>query len=149
MTKALKEFIEQRGHLLDDNSFKQLFLDAYEEALTTSEVQELHTMLLDADIIDSTQIRNECLYKVIEDKLEFIRLRHPTDLNTGGMSVAETYVIQFLRRYLNNCFGFLEGQAVQFMVENQDSLHIRLRKVTQGPAAMGAGNYSNYHIEYI
>ena len=149
MTKVLKEFIEQRGDLLDDNNFKQLFLDAYGEDLMTSEVQELHEMLLDADIIDSTQIRNECLYKVIEENLELIRLRHPTDLNTGGMSVAETYVIQFLRRYLNNCFGFLEGQAVQFMVENQGSLNIKLRKVTQGPAAMGAGIYSNYHIEYI
>ena len=149
MTKVLKEFIEKRGHLLDDNNFKQLFLDAYGESLMTSEVQDLHIMLLDADIIDSTQIRNECLYKVIEDNLEFIRLRHPTDLNTVGMSVAETYVIQFLRRYLNNCFGFSEGQAVQFMVENQDSLHIRLRKVTQGPAAMGAGIYPIYHIDYI
>ena len=149
MTKVLKEFIEQRGHLLDDNNFKQLFLEAYGEALMTAEVQELHEMLLDADIIDSTEIRNELLYKVIEENLEFIRLRHPTDLNTGGMTVAETYVIQFLRRYLNNCFGFLEGQAVQFMVENQDSLNIKLRKVTQGPTAMGAGMYSNYHIEYI
>lgn len=149
MTKALKEFIEQRGHLLDDNNFRQLFLEACGESLMTSEVQELHQMLLDADIIDSTQIRNDCLYKVIEENLEFIRLRHPTDLNTGGMSIAETYVIQFLRRYLNNCFGFLEGQAVQFMVENQNSLNIKLRKVTQGPAAMGAGNYPNYHIEYI
>ena len=88
-------------------------------------------------------------YKVIEENLEFIRLRHPTDLNTGGMSVAETYVVQFLRRYLNNCFGFLEGQAVQFMVENQKSLNIKLRKVTQGPAAFGQGAYPNYHIEYI
>ena len=149
MTKVLKEFIEERGHLLDDNNFKQLFLDAYGEALMTSEVQELHEMLLDADIIDSTEIRNECLYKVIEENLEFIRLRHPTDLNTGGMSVAETYVIQFLRRYLNNCVGFLEGQAVQFMVENQKSLNIKLRKVTQGPAAFGQGPYLNYHIEYI
>ena len=149
MTRALKEFIEKRAYLLDDDNFRQLFLEAYGEALMTSEVQELHEMLLDADIIDSTQIRNECLYKVIEENLEFIRLRHPTDLNTSGMSVAETYVIQFLRRYLNNCFGFLEGQAVQFMVENQDSLNIKLRKVTHGPAAMGAGIYSNYHIEYI
>lgn len=149
MTKALKEFIEQRGHLLDDNNFKQLFLDAYDESLMTSEVQELHEMLLDADIIDSTQIRNECLYEIIEENLEFIRLRHPTDLNTVGMSVAETYVIQFLRRYLNNCFGFLEGQAVQFMVENQKGLNIKLRKVTQGPAAFGQGSYPNYHIEYI
>lgn len=149
MTRTLKEFIEQRAHLLDDNNFKQLFLDAYGEALTTSEVQDLHIMLLDADIIDSTQIRNECLYKVIEENLEIIRLRHPVDLNTIGMSVAETYVIQFLRRYLNNCFGFLEGQAVQFMVENQKSLHIKLRKVTQGPAAFSQGPYDNYHIEYI
>ena len=128
MTKVLKEFIEQRGNLLDDNNFKQLFLDAYGEDLMTSEVQELHEMLLGADIIDSTQIRKECLYKVIEENLKLIRLRHPTDLNTSEMSVAETYVIQFLRRYLNNCFGFLEGQAVQFMVENQDSLNIKLRK---------------------
>jgi hypothetical protein len=149
MTNTLKEFIEKRVHLLDENNFRQLFLEAYGESLMTSEVQELHNMLLESDIIDSTEIRNECLYKVIEENLEFIRLRHPTDLNTRGMSVAETYVIQFLRRYLNNCFGFLEGQAVQFMVENQDSLNIRLRKVTQGPAAMGAGMYSNYHIEYI
>ena len=50
MTKVLKEFIEQRGNLLDDNNFKQLFLDAYGEDLMTSEVQELHEMLLDADI---------------------------------------------------------------------------------------------------
>lgn len=149
MTKVLKEFIEQHVHLIDDNNFKQLFLDAYDESLMTSEVEELHIMLLDADVIDSTQIRNDLLYDMIEENLEFIRLRHPTDLNTNNMSIAETYVVQFLRRYLNNCFGFLEGQAVRFMVENQKSLNIKLRKVTQGPAALGQGPYANYHIEYI
>lgn len=146
MTKFLKEFIEQHAHLLDDNNFKQLFREAYDEALTTSEMQELHIMLFDADIIDSTQIRNDCLYEVIEENLESIRLKHPTDLNTGEMRIAESYVIQFLRTYLNNCFGFLEGEAVQFMVENQDSLNIRLIPTQR---VSGQSGIINYHIEYI
>lgn len=146
MTKDLKEFIEKRGHLLDDNNFKQLFLDAYGEALMTSEVQELHQMLLDADIIDSTQIRNELLYKVIEENLELIRLRHPVDLNTGGMRVVETNAVQFLRHFLNNAFGFYEGEALELMRDNQKNLHIRLIPTDK---VSGQGGYINYHIEYI
>lgn len=146
MTKALKEFIEQRGHLLDDNNFKQLFLDAYGEALMTSEVQELHNMLLEANIIDSTQIRNELLYKIIEDNLEIIRLRHPVDLNTGEMLVIETNAVQFLRHFLNNTFGFYEGEALELMRDNQKNLHIKLTPTAKVP---GQGGYINYHIEYI
>lgn len=146
MTKDLKEFIEKRGHLLDDNNFKQLFLEAYGEALTTAEVQELHNMLLEADIIDSTQIRNECLYKVIEENLELIRLRHPTDLNTGEMLVRETNAVVFLQYYLNNTFGFTELEALEFMRDNQKTLDIRL---TPTQKVSGQAGFINYHIEYI
>lgn len=146
MTKALKEFIEQRGHLLDDNNFKQLFLDAYGEALMTSEVQELHEMLLEADIVDSTQIRNELLYKVIEETLELIRLRHPTDLNTDEMAYSEVNAARFLRHYLNNTFGFYEGEALRFMWDNQENLDIKL---TPTDKISGQGGFVNYHIEYI
>ena len=146
MTRALKEFIEKRAHLLDDNNFRQLFLEAYGEALMTSEVQELHKMLLEADIIDSTQIRTDLLYKIIEDNLEIIRLRHPVDLNTGKMLVIETNAVQFLRRFLNNTFGFTELEALEFMRDNQKSLHIRLTPTHKVP---GQGGHINYHIEYI
>ena len=146
MTRVLKEFIEKRAHLLDDDNFKQLFLEAYEEALMTSEVQELHRMLLEADIIDSTQIRNELLYKVIEENLEFVRLRHPVDLNTGEMLVRETNAIAFLRYFLNNTFGFYEGEVLEFLRDNQASLHIKLTPTDRQP---GQGGYTNYHIEYI
>lgn len=144
MTKVLKDFIEQRGHLLDDNNFKQLFLDAYDELLMTSEVHELHEMLLDAGIIDSTEIRNELLYKVIEEKLEMIRLRHPTDLNTEEMLIIETYVLQFLRRYLNNTFGFSEHEAVDLIRDNQAALHIKLEQCSGYTSGV-----QNYRIEYI
>jgi hypothetical protein len=146
MTKALKEFIEKRGQLLDDNNFKQLFLDAYGECLMTSEVQELHNMLLEADIIDSTQIRSELLYKLIEDNLEIIRLRHPVDLNTGEMLVIETNAVKFLRYFLNNTFGFTELEALEFMRDNQKSLDIRL---TPTQKVSGQAGFTNYHIEYI
>ena len=146
MTKALKEFIEKRGHLLDDNNFRQLFLEAYGECLMPSEVQELHNMLLEADIIDSTQIRNELLYKLIEDNLEIIRLRHPVDLNTGEMLVIETNAAQFLRHFLKNTFGFTELEALEFMRDNQKSLDIRL---TPTQKVSGQAGFINYHIEYI
>ncbi len=146
MTIVLKEFIEQRGHLLDDNNFRQLFLEAYGEALMTSEVQELHYMLLEADIIDSTQIRNELLYKVIEENLEIIRLRHPTDLNSEDMAYSEVNAARFLRHYLNNTFGFYEGEALQFMWDNQENLDIKL---TPTDKISGQGGFINYHIEYI
>lgn len=146
MTKDLKEFIEKRSHLLDDNNFRQLFLEAYGEALMTSEVQELHNMLLEADIIDSTQIRNELLYKVIEENLELIRLRHPVDLNTAEMLVRETNAVAFLRYFLNNTFGFTELEALEFMRDNQKSLDIRL---TPTQKASGQAGFVNYHIEYI
>ena len=146
MTRVLKEFIEKHAHLLDDDNFKQLFLEAYGEALMTSEVQELHNMLLEADIIDSTQLRSELLYKLIEDNLEIIRLRHPTDLNAGGMLVIETNAVQFLRRFLNNTFGFTELEALEFMRDNQKSLNIRLTPTQKAP---GQAGFINYHIEYI
>ena len=146
MTNDLKNFIEQRAKLLDDNNFGQLFLEAYGESLMTSEVQELHKMLLEADIIDSTQIRNELLYKVIEENLEHIRLRHPVDLNTGEMLVRETNAVAFLRFYLNNTFGFYEGEVLEFLRDNQASLHIKLTPTDRHP---GQGGYTNYHIEYI
>ena len=146
MTKALKEFIEKRAHLLDDNNFRQLFLEAYGEALMTSEVQELHKMLLEAGIIDSTQIRNELLYKLNEDNLEIIRLKHPVDLNTEEMLVIETNAVQFLRNFLNNTFGFYEGEALELMRDNQKNLHIKL---TPTQRVSGQGGYINYHIEYI
>ena len=146
MTKVLKEFIEQRGHLLDDNNFMQLFLEAYGEALMTSEVQELHNMLLEADIIDSRQIRSELLYKVIEENLELIRLRHPTDLNTAEMAYSEVNAARFLRHYLNNTFGFTELEALEFMRDNQKSLDIRL---TPTEKVSGQAGFINYHIEYI
>lgn len=146
MTKFLKEFIEQHAHLLDDSNFRQLFLDAYDEALTTGEVRELHGMLLEADIIDSTQIRNELLYKTIEENLEIIRLRHPVDLNSDNMKVVETNAVGFLRTFLNNCFGFYEGEAVQFMWDNQSDLDIKLTPTNR---ASGQAGFTNYHIEYI
>lgn len=146
MTKVLKEFIEKRGHLLDDNNFRQLFLEAYGECLLTSEVQELHNMLLEAGIIDSTQIRSELLYKLIEDNLEIIRLKHPVDLNTGEMLVIETNAVKFLRYFLNNTFGFYEGEALQFMWDNQENLDIKLTPTNR---ATGQAGFTNYHIEYI
>ena len=146
MTKALKEFIEKRGHLLDDNNFKQLFLEAYGECLMTTEVQELHNMLLEADIIDSSQIRSELLYKLLEDNLEIIRLRHPVDLNTGEMRAVEVNAVKFLRYFLNNTFGFTELEALEFMRDNQNSLHIKL---TPTQKVSGQAGFINYHIEYI
>lgn len=145
MTNFLKEFIEQRAHLLDDNNFRQLFIEAYGEALTTAEVQELHRMLFEADIIDSTQIRNELLYKTIEENLEIIRLRHPVDLNSSDMKVSEVNAARFLRTYLNNTFGFTELEALEFMRDNQKSLNIRLIPTTR----VGQSGIINYHIEYI
>lgn len=146
MTRVLKEFIEKRGHLLDANNFRQLFLEAYGESLITSEVQELHKMLLEADIIDSTQIRNELLYKVIEENLEIVRLRHPTDLNSDEMAYSEVSASRFLRHYLNNTFGFNELEALEFMRDNQESLHIKL---TPTQKVLGQAGFINYHIEYI
>ena len=146
MTQDLKKFIEERVHLLNAGDFRQLFMEAYRESLMTSEVQELHNMLLEADIIDSTQIRSELLYKLIEDNLEIIRLQHPVELNTGEMLTIETNAVKFLRYFLNNTFGFSESEALEFMRDNQKSLNIRL---TPTQKVSGQAGFTNYHIEYI
>ena len=142
MTNELKSFIEKNVKLIDDNNWRQLFINAYEDALMTSEVLELHNILLEANITDSTSLRNDLLYEYIADNINFVRdkyLKNAADPN--DMRVVDSYVVQFLRRYLNNTFGVPEQEAVQFIWYNQTPLGIRLEPTEKTNGQYGIKNY--------
>ena len=146
MTRFLKELIEKHVNLIDNNNWRQLFIEAYDEALTTAEVLELHNMLLEADIVDSTQIRNDLLYEYISENINFVRdkyLKNAADPN--DMKVADAYAAQFLRVYLNNTFGFLQDAVLYFMWANQQALGITLEPVD---GQHGQSGIINYKIHY-
>ena len=67
MTNTLKGFIEINIELIDNNNWRQLFINAYDNALMTAEVLDLHNILLEADIFDSTNVRNELLFDHIKE----------------------------------------------------------------------------------
>ena len=100
-------------------------------------------MLLTSGIVDSTDIRNELLFEYLKMTLDFVRLKYK--VNPDDIRVIDTYAAQLLRHYLNNTFGFYEGQALQFMWENQRALGVTLDKASRAP---GQGNIDNYLIHY-
>lgn len=146
MTRFLKDLIEQNVDLIDTNNWRQLFIEAYNEALTTAEVLELHNMLLEAGIVDSTQIRNDLLYEYISENINFVRdkyLKNAADPN--DMKISDSYAAQFLRTYLNNTFGFTELEALNFMWDTQKSLGIKL---SINDRKAGQLSIVNYRIHY-
>lgn len=143
MTNALKEFIEHNIDLIDNNEWKKLFIKAYDECLLTSEVQDLHHMLLTLRIVDSTNIRNELLFEYLNMHLDFVRSKYK--VTPDDIRVIDTYAVQFLRYYMNNTFGFYEGQVLQYMWENQKELGIMLEKASRAP---GQGSIDNYMIHF-
>ena len=143
MTNGLKEFIEHNIDLIDSNDWEKLFIKAYDEYLMTLEVRDLHDMLLTSGIVDSTDIRNELLFEYLKMALDFVRSKYK--VNRDDIRVQDTYAAQFLRHYLNNTFGFYEGQALQFMWENQRALGVTLEKASRAP---GQGSIDNYMIHY-
>ena len=146
MTNVLKEFIETNIELIDANNWRKLFINAYEEALMTSEVLELHNILMESDIIDSTSIRNELLYEYIAENINFIRdkyLKNAADPNE--MRVVDCYAAQFLRAYLNNTFGIPEQEALEFMRDNQRALGITMEPTDKTNGQRGITNYKIYY----
>lgn len=146
MTNGLKEFIEHNIDLVDNSDWKKLFIEAYDDALTTAEVLELHNILFEADIVDSTLIRNELLFEHIKSNLDFVRDKYKFNAaDPNNMTVADTYAAQFLRVYLNNTFGFPEREALEFMRDNQQALGITLEPVDR---TRGQHMLTNYKIHY-
>ena len=146
MTKFLKHLIEKHVNLIDSNNWRQLFIEAYDDALTTAEVIELHNMLLEADIVDSTPVRNELLFEHIKLNLDFVRDKYRLDgADPDNMTVADSYAAQFLRVYMNNTFGFSERETLDFMWDNQKALGITLEPVNR---TVGQHMITNYKIHY-
>ena len=143
MTNILKQFVEKNIELIDDNNWRQLFINAYDEALMTSEVRGLHNMLLTSGIVDSTDIRNDLLFEYLKKTLDSVKSRYRDNPNNIG--VIDTYAAELLRHYLNNTFGFYESEALQFIWKNQRALGVTLEKASRAP---GQGSISNYMIHY-
>ena len=138
MTNVLKKFVEDHIDLIESNNYRKLFMLAYEDALLTSEVLDLHNMLLDAGIYDSTSLRNDLLYEVLKENFDFAR-KHKDDPR-----VCDKFLIQFLRQYLTNTFGFTERETIEFVLYNQAPLKIKLGSMRQ----FGQSGIFNYTITY-
>ena len=91
----------------------------------------------ESGVFDSTQLRNDLLYELIEENLNIAK--------NQDAAVKNRYVVQFLRYYLNNTFGFYEGEAIQMMYDNQRNLGILL---TPANRVAGQGGFVNYLITF-
>ena len=136
MLNMTKKFIREHKDLIEAASWKQFFIEAYEASLITPVVRELANILEQSGLTNTTHVRSELLYYYINSALIAAKI----DLDNNGPSYSNTYAAQFLRRYLNNTFGYLENEAIMFMVDNQVSY-----KITMTPAndlgQRGIGNY--------
>lgn len=142
MTKDLKSFIETNIDLIDTNNWEKLFMRAYIDILMTSEIIDLHNMLLEAGLFDSTELRNELLYEEISKNLKHVKKIHNNNVNLSMRDkMRDKYVVQFLRTYLNNTFGFTESEAVQLMYDNQNNLGIKLLPFDRVKGQTGIQNY--------
>lgn len=137
MLNTTKKFIEQNIDLLEQKSFRTFFLEAYAQSLTTAEMRELDEILRESGLFDSTQLRNDLLYELVEDNLKIAKNQDP--------AVKNRYLVQFLRYFLNNTFGFYEGEAVQMIYDNQKNLGILLSPTNQ---TLGQSGFKNYIINF-
>ena len=146
MTKDLKSFIETNIDLIDTNNWEKLFMRAYIDILMTSEIIDLHNMLLEAGLFDSTELRNKLLYEGIARNLKHVKNHHNNNVKLSVRdSMRDKYVVQFLRTYLNNTFGFTESEAVQLMYDNQNNLGIVLLPFDR---VNGQTSIRNYEIVF-
>ena len=129
MLNQTKQFIENNIDLIQHSAWRELFINAYNEELTTAEVRELDEILRESEVFDSTLLRNDLLFEYIQNNIEFLRNRY-RGKPVGDMKVVDSYTAQFLRQYLNNTFGFSEDEAINMMYDNQKLLKIKLHPVS-------------------
>ena len=141
MFNRTQQFIEDNIDLIEQKRWRQLFVLAYDEHLRTREVQEIDMVLREADLFDSTDLRNTLLFEYLEYYLDDLKIM-VKDIPYDERSVVQTYAAQFVRHYLNNTFGFTEPGTLEFMHYNQKLFGIKMK-----PLNMGGGNV-NYIIDF-
>lgn len=134
-------FIESNIDLIEQKRWRDLFVLAYDEHLRTREVQEIHEVLREADLFDSTDLRNALLFEYLKYYFDDLRIM-VKDIPYDERSVVQTYAAQFVRHYLNNTFGFTEPETIEFMRHNQKLLNIKLVPVNK------TGANVNYIIQF-
>lgn len=141
MTNHLVNFINNNADLINCGRYEDIFQNAFDEALLTSEVRELAKIFEDVLGYNSNSLRSDLLYDTIKYNLDFLRKKYKGK-DPGDMLVKDSYAAQFLRTYLNNTYGYLESEAIDFMWQNQTILGIKMTPVDS------AGIY-NYTFVFI
>ena len=139
MNAMTKKFILEHKTLIEQSDWKQLFLCAYNDSLITPVVAEIAGVLESAGVANTHDVRSNLLYYFINSALVSAKL----DYERNGAKYSNTYAVQFLRRHLNNLFGFTEDQAIELMLYNQKNY-----KITMTPYGADRINPNNYKIKF-
>ena len=143
MFNAVKVFIELHKDLIAKEDWKKFYQAAYDMKLPNYQVEELLYIFESANISTAFDVRNELLFDEIKDCLEVAKEnRH----NNFDSSVKDIYVIQFIRAYLVNMFGFTLEETMELMWVNQKLLGIKL---TPTHRFSGQNGIQNYEITFV
>lgn len=126
--KLLKDFAQQ----INEENFEELFIEADLRKFNWVQIKELHDVLFEAKVFDSTDLRNKLLWEEVKASLK-VAESHQDDPD-----VKDKYLVQFIRAYLGSRFGFDIDEVVEFMLTNQEALAIALEpNIVPGQSSIG------------
>lgn len=128
--KLLKDFAQQ----INEGNFEALFVEAELRKFNYIQIKELHDVLLEAEVFDSTALRNKLLWEKVKTNLKV------AEMHQDDPAMKDKYIVQFIRAYLGSRYGFELSEVIQFMIDNQDALGIVLMPDTV-PGQSSIGNY--------
>lgn len=126
--KLLKDLAQH----INEGNFEKLFIEADLRNFNWVKIKELHNVLLEAKIFDSTELRNKLLWQKVKAGLKVARFQQ------DDPAMKDKYLVQFIRAYLGSRFGFDEDEVVEFMLTNQEALGIALEpNIVPGQSSIG------------
>lgn len=134
ISNATKDLLKDFSQQINNGEFEELFVEADVRAFTSSQMMELHHILLNANIIDSTDIRNKLLFEDAKMSLK------AAEMHQDDPAMKDKYLVQFIRAYLGGRYGFELSEVIQFMIDNQEALGVALEPNIV-PGQFSIGNY--------
>lgn len=126
--KLLKDFAQQ----INEENFEELFIEADLRKFNWVQIKELHDVLLEAKVFDSTDLRNKLLWEEVKASLKI------AELHQNDPAMKDKYLVQFIRAYLGSRFGFDLDEVIEFMLTNQEALGIALEpNIVSGQSSIG------------
>lgn len=144
MLDSVKVFIELHKDLIAKEDWKKFYQAVYDVKLSNYQVEELIHVFSECDIDIATDVRNELLFDELVTNLKKAK---KMQVSYEAKTIKDSYVVQFLRGYLVNMFGFTLEQTIELMWNNQTLLGIKLTPAHK--VSPGQNGIRNYKIEFV